>query len=98
MSANSINSYNTKSIEISTREGYKFLGFFTDKENGTSLESYLAEAGIDKDMIFYAKWKKLNENIKIPETSDMIIKEMFVLSISILIILGTIFYLKKKEV
>ena len=49
-------------------------------------------------MIFYAKWEKLNENIKIPETSDMIIKEMFVLSISILSILGTIFYLKKKEV
>lgn len=99
---NTINEWNIgdeKDLEIPTRDGYKFLGFFTDKENGTSLESYLAEAGIDKDIIFYARWEKLNnENIKIPETSDMINKELIIVSTSIISIFVTIFYLKKNEI
>ena len=99
---NTINEWNIgdeKSIEIPTKDGYKFLGFFTDKDNGTSLESYLSEAGINKDIIFYARWEKLNnDNIKIPETSDKIDKEILILSISILSIIVIKFCLKKKEV
>lgn len=46
-------------LEIPTREGYKFLGFFTEKTGGTSLEKYIAEAGIDGDLTFYAQWEKV---------------------------------------
>ena len=44
-------------MEKPTREGYKFIGFFTAE--GTSIESYIAEAGIDREgLIFYAKWEE----------------------------------------
>lgn len=52
------NSYDYNSLEKPTREGYEFLGYFTDKTTGTSLQHYMAEAGIDKDMTFYAQWKE----------------------------------------
>lgn len=46
-------------LEEPTREGYKFVGYFTEKIGGTSLESYIAEAGIDDNLIFYAQWKEV---------------------------------------
>lgn len=45
-------------LEIPTRAGYKFLGFFTEKTGGTKLEFILAEEGIVEDEIFYAQWEK----------------------------------------
>lgn len=47
-----------KTLENPTRDGYKFLGFFTEKTGGTKLENYIAESGIDNDLIFYARWEE----------------------------------------
>ena len=47
-----------ESLEIPTRNGYTFKGYYTEKTGGTSLESYIAEAGIDQDgLVFYAQWE-----------------------------------------
>lgn len=59
--------YNYDSIIKPTREGYKFLGFYTAKTGGTTLQLLMAEAGIDEDMTFYARWEKINED-KLDET------------------------------
>lgn len=48
-----------ENLEKPTREGYEFLGYFTEKIGGTSLEKYIAEAGIDRDITFYAQWKEI---------------------------------------
>ena len=53
-----------ETLEKPTKEGYKFVGFFTEKTGGTSLESYIAEAGIDADLTFYAQWEKVKEDNK----------------------------------
>lgn len=55
-----------ENLEKPSREGYEFLGYFTEKSEGTSLEKYIAEAGIDGDLTFYAQWKE----IKTDETDD----------------------------
>jgi len=55
-------------LEKPTRSEYKFIGYFTEKIGGTSLESYIAEAGIDDDLTFYAQWEKL-EPLKLFEMS-----------------------------
>lgn len=58
-----------QNLEKPTKQGYKFLGYFTEKTEGTSLEKYLAEAGIDYDLTFYAQWEEIiieddkNDNI-----------------------------------
>lgn len=49
-------------LEEPTREGYKFLGFFTQKTGGTKLELILAEEGIIEDTTFYAQWEKVVSN------------------------------------
>lgn len=59
-----------KKLEKPTMDGYEFLGFFTEKIGGTSLEKYIAEAGIDKDLIFYAQWKKIEEETNQEEVTD----------------------------
>ncbi|MBE5806354.1 MAG: LPXTG cell wall anchor domain-containing protein [Clostridiales bacterium] len=41
-----------------TRDGYKFKGYFTEKNGGTKFEMILNEAGIDNNMIFYAQWEE----------------------------------------
>ena len=42
-----------------TREGYEFIGFFTEKTGGKSFEEVMnSEAGIEEDTIFYARWKQ----------------------------------------
>lgn len=45
-------------LEQPSRSGYKFLGYYNEDEK--SLDDIMnSEAGIDEDMIFYAKWEKL---------------------------------------
>ena len=42
------------------------------KTGGTSLEKYIAEAGIDKDLTFYAQWKELKaDDINADNTSNI---------------------------
>lgn len=53
-----------ENLEKPTKEGYEFVGYFTEKIGGTSLEKYIAEAGIDDDLEFYAQWKEVKEEIK----------------------------------
>lgn len=54
-----------ENLEKPTKEGYEFLGYFTKKSGGTSLEKYIAEAGIDDDLTFYAQWKEVKEENKV---------------------------------
>lgn len=69
-------------LEKPIKEGYDFLGYYTEKTNGTKLENILAESGIDADMTFYARWQKKEELIN-PDTFDNIIIYFITLSISI---------------
>lgn len=63
-----------KTLEKPTKEGYEFIGFFTEKIGGTSLEKYIAEAGIDSNLTFYAQWKENSSVLEgtpvIPESGE----------------------------
>lgn len=45
-------------LEKPTKEGYEFVGYYM--EDGTSFDHYYNEAGVDKNMELYAKWKPIN--------------------------------------
>lgn len=59
-----------ETLEIPTRNGYKFLGFFTEKTGGTKLENYIAEAGIDGNLTFYAQWEEILSEVEPPISED----------------------------
>lgn len=82
-------------LEIPTRKGYKFLGFFTEKTGGTSLEKYIAEAGIDGNLTFYAQWEKA---VEVPKTFDGIGITLLVGVLSLIGLVVTVMYLKKSNV
>lgn len=48
-------------IEKPTRDGYEFLGYYTEKTGGTTLDLIMAEVGIDSDGTFYAQWKEVKK-------------------------------------
>lgn len=50
------NLYDT--IKEPTRDGYRFVGYYTEKDGGIKFEMILNEAGIDKNMTFYAQWEE----------------------------------------
>ena len=89
-----------------TREGYEFIGFFTEKTGGKSFEEVMnSEAGIEEDTIFYARWKETSaggagiaepdeEN---PNTFDGIGTSIFMGTISLIGFIGATIYLKKKN-
>ena len=89
-----------------TRDGYQFIGFFTEKEGGKSFEEVMnSEAGIEEDTIFYARWKKTSgggagtaepeeEN---PKTFDGIGTSIFMGTISLIGLVGATIYLLKKN-
>lgn len=87
-----------------TRDGYQFIGFFTEKEGGKSFEEVMnSEAGIEEDTIFYARWKKTSgggvpepeeEN---PKTFDGIGTSIFMVIISLIGVSGAIIYLRRKN-
>ena len=83
-------------LEKPTRDGYEFIGYYTEKFGGTSIANYIAEAGIDRDMTFYAQWKE-KEEIENPDTSDNIMDSIVMGTISLLGIVSAVFYLKRKE-
>jgi len=58
-------------IEYPIREGYKFIGYFTEKTGGTKLESYIAEAGIDGNITFYAQWEENSNGGEPPILEDI---------------------------
>lgn len=89
-----------------TREGYEFIGFFTQKTSGKSFEEVMnSEAGIEEDTIFYARWKEKSagsvgiaepdeEN---PNTFDAIGTSIFMGIISLIGLVGTTIYLRKQN-
>ena len=89
-------------IEHPTRDGYIFLGYYTEKIDGTKLEMILAESGIDGDTTFYAQWENAasegttseEEN---PKTGDNIGNSIILLFISIIGLIGTSVILKKEN-
>ena len=47
-------------LDIPTRDGYKFIGYYTEETGGTSIDYIMnSEAGIEEDIIFYAQWEKI---------------------------------------
>ena len=72
------------SLKIPTRDGYEFLGYYTEKTNGTKFELILAESGIDNDMTFYALWKEKNNNINNPQTNDNIMMSIVMMLLSLI--------------
>jgi len=61
-----------ENLKKPTRNGFEFVGYFTNKEGGTSLEKYIAEAGIDGDLTFYAQWKEIKEENETTNTNNSI--------------------------
>lgn len=87
-----------ENIENPIKDGYKFLGYFTEKSGGTSLEKYLAEAGIDGNLTFYAKWEEIKvENINNPQTGDNILFFITILVVSLFGIITTTKFIKKLQ-
>ncbi len=97
-----------KTLEEPIREGYKFLGYYTERIGGTKLESYIAEAGIDKDLTFYAHWEENSSqadgpiledgNSEIdnnPQTSDNILLFVVILFVSVFSLIITSKSIKK---
>lgn len=92
------------SLEEPSREGYNFLGYYTEKTGGTKLEFILAESGIDSDMTFYAHWEEISvvippisEDIDNPQTSDNVITNIILIVVS-LIGLSAISIITKKNI
>ena len=80
-------------LKIPTREGYKFIGYFTEKTGGTKFEMILNEAGIDNNSIYYAQWEKVEE---VPKTFDKSGLSIIIASLSLLSLVGASLYLKKE--
>jgi len=59
-----------ETLELPTREGYEFLGFFTEKTGGTKFVMILNESGIDNDMTFYAQWEENSKEAEEPIPED----------------------------
>jgi len=89
-----------------TREGYRFIGFFTEIIGGKSFEEVMnSEAGIEEDTTFYARWEKNSSggagtadiDEENPKTFDGIGTSIFMGIISLIGLVGTTLYLKKKN-
>lgn len=79
-----------KTLEKPTKEGYEFVGYFTEKTGGTFLEKYIAEAGIDGNLTFYAHWEEVKTDVNTnkpnvinPPTGDNILLFVAILFISV---------------
>ncbi len=94
-------------LSIPSRDGYKFIGYYTEKNGGTKFEMILNESGIDKDSTYYAQWEpneisEGEESSKIPEpvpeTGDNIIFSVSIFLVSLIVlILVAIIYRKRKK-
>ena len=85
-------------LEKPVREGYEFLGYFTEKTGGTKIDNLMAEAGIDTDMTFYAQWESIDSNKKgtsNPQTGDNILVYVGICLISIV---GLVTTVKSKKI
>jgi len=89
-----------------TREGYEFIGFFTELDGGKSFEEVMnSEAGIEEDTIFYARWKEISGGAVVtepeeenPKTFDGIGTSIYMGTISLIGLIGATIYLRRKKV
>lgn len=85
--------FDYESFEKPTRDGYTFIGFYT--EDGKSYFDVMnSEAGIEEDTTFYAKWELVEEN---PKTFDGIGTNIFMGIISLMGIVGATIYFRKRN-
>lgn len=91
---NDIINFNYENLIKPTRDGYKFVGFYTEKTGGTSYYDLMnSEAGIEEDTTFYARWEVEEEN---PKTFDEIGTSIFMGTLSLIGLIGATIYLRKK--
>lgn len=86
------NPYRYDSLKTPTKDGYVFKGYYTEKSGGIKFEMLLNEAGIDRDMTFYAQWEKELVN---PKTLDNIEISVFIGIFSLIGLIGSALYLNK---
>ena len=97
--------FNYNEFEKPTRDGYSFVGFYTEKNGGKSFDEVMnSEAGIEEDTIFYARWEKNSSGGGVPEpeeenpkTFDGIGTSIFMGIISLIGLSGATIYLIKKN-
>lgn len=94
--------FDYEAFEKPTREGYKFIGFYTvDGESYYDIMN--SEAGIEEDTTFYAKWEENSTTTpsipeeENPKTFDGIGSSIIMGTISLIGLVGTTIYLKKKN-
>ncbi|MBP3635777.1 MAG: InlB B-repeat-containing protein [Bacilli bacterium] len=105
--------FDYETFEKPTRDGYKFIGFYTN-DSKSYYDVMNSEAGIEEDTTFYAKWE---ENSAIapsipeeknppspsiseeenPKTFDSIGTSIFMGIISFIGLIGATIYLKRKK-
>ena len=88
--------YDIASLETPTRDGYKFIGWHTEKEGGIPLVS---EPTLEDNMTFYANWEKVesNKDIESPQTFDEFYSYIIMSIVSLTGLLMTLIYLKKRK-
>ena len=93
-------------FEKPTRNGYTFVGFYTEKTGGKSFDEVMnGEAGIEEDTTFYARWQANSTGApgtaepdeEVPNTLDKIEKTIFIGIISLIGLVGATIYLIKKN-
>ena len=90
---NDIINFNYDNLVKPTRNGYKFVGFYTEKTGGKSYFDLMnSEAGIEEDTVLYARWELEEEN---PKTFDGIGISIFMGTISLIGLVGATIYLKR---
>ena len=92
-------------FEKPTRNGYTFVGFYTEKKGGKSFDEVMnGEAGIEEDTTFYARWQANSTSApgtaepdeEVPNTLDKIEKTIFIGIISLIGLAASTVYLKNK--
>lgn len=92
---NDIINFNYDNLVKPTRNGYKFVGFYTEKTGGKSYYDLMnSEAGIEEDTVLYARWEFEEEN---PKTFDGIETTIFMGTVSLIGLVAATIYLKKKN-
>lgn len=99
--------FNYNEFEKPTRDGYNFIGFYTEKTGGKSFDEVMnSEAGIEEDTIFYARWEENSDggagttesDEENPNTLDSIRYSIIMIILSIIgFIIATIYLNKNKE-
>jgi len=90
-------------LKTPTREGYTFVGYYTEKTGGTKFELILAESGIDNDMTFYAQWEENSVVIpsipeeENPKTFDNSGYTILMLTASIIGLVGVTILLRREK-